>query len=773
MEARYPARIRSSSLGAKLILFSSLLTVGVVSVSLLAVSVQIRLHTRGLLAAVAATHQRMILKLQKRNLEDLVRTSALMTKNPTLRAAIETYRYESTSASPPRSDLLATIQNETEKIAGSLGKDILVVTDLEGKVLAASDGSGNRARMGEDLSPRVIVRRALAQTTPINAENFAVLNLDGQYFQAGCVPIVLQGYIIGTLILGDRLDRGFANRLRESFDSEIVVSLGGRPISSTLALGSGAVDLDAGASSPGGPGSQSATLLLGGEEYVAATLPLGSDDAGRPATLYLLHPLTRVLNQSNRSMRELLLCCGLLAVLVAGFGAWVVSRSVLRPLENFVAFMGSVAQSGDHSRRFQDSRMGVEVRILSEAYNQLMDSLLHHEEQIVLRAKEDLTRLERLKESEKLAALGRMLSGAAHEINNPLTGVVGNAQLLLADRTVGGELRTRIEKVEQGAQRIVALVRKLLRIAHRDSGKRSTIDLNQVIRDTVALRHLDFNAVGMSIVLELSSDPIQVYANELELQQVFLNIVNNAHDALKEATEQPQPMLRIRTSAAEDRASVTFTDNGPGMQSPKQVFDHFYTTKEIGKGTGLGLAISYAIVRDHGGQISAENVPDGGARFRIDLPLTEWKGAEEEAGPPAQEAGFASQQPIAASVLVVDDEPAVIELQATILESLGASVITAATGARAIELLGDKDFDLIVSDLRMPGGVSGQDLFRWVVANRPSVSRVFLFITGDTAGEEAQAFLQESGRPCLLKPFSVGEYVSAVREVLHEFQPTC
>jgi signal transduction histidine kinase/CheY-like chemotaxis protein len=761
------SRMRSASLSTKLILFSALLTALAVGVAFLALSLELRKQTRRLLADTLAQHQKMLLEVQRRGLEELLRASTLMSDSPTLRAAMETYRSEMSQRAGRRSDLLATIQTEAEKIAGGLGRDLLIVTDRDGRVLAVGGRPEDRPGVGEDLSTRSIVHHALEQDAPVGTGNFSVLRVRGRYFQTGSVPIVLQGFIIGTLTLGDRIDQGFVERLHRSFDSEIVVTGGNGVLGSTLSGTPWPVDASAPRNPEGGASSDVARVVtIAGDEYVTAPLTLGVDEDGRPVTLHLLHSLTLALDEASRSLLKTLVGYGSLVVMIAGLCASVVARSVLRPLEGFVKFMRSAADSGDRARHFDATDAGAEVRLLSDTFGRLMDSLRRHEERLLATAREDLVRLERLKESEKLAALGRLLSGAAHEINNPLTGVVGNIEMLLASPGLAPDLEAKLETIRKEGQRIVALVRNLLKVAHRDSGQRAIVDLNQVIRDTAALRRHDYERAGMRIVLDLAPAPIRLPASELELHQVFLNIINNAYDALK--TTQGRPALTIRTSAADDEATVVFTDNGPGIEDPSQVFEHFYTTKPVGQGTGLGLSISQAIVQSHGGRIAAENSPEGGARFTVVLPRAGSAPAEAAPARPAAEPIPARHRLLPVSILVVDDEPVVLELQMAILGSLGAKAVGVRSGAEAIDQLRTRDFDLIVSDLLMPGDVSGKDLYAWVAAHRRSGTRGFLFVTGDTVGEAA--FLQQATSRCVLKPFTMEEYVSALRETWNGLQ---
>jgi signal transduction histidine kinase/ActR/RegA family two-component response regulator len=590
--------------------------------------------------------------------------------------------------------------------------------------------------------------------------------------------------VIGTLALGERLDQGFVERLRDAFGSDIVVTAGSRVLGTTLPRGAadaaawpedpGSVSApapsavppvssgaDPAAAGAGGPPDAAHVIAIAGEEYVAAPAVIGRDQEGRAVSLHLLRSLSAALAGPHRSLLATLLGYGSLVVFLAGVSASVVGRSVLRPLDGLVAFMRSAAAGADRSRRFRHEGAGAEVRVLGEAFNRLLDALEEHERRLLQDAREEMHRLERLKESEKLAALGRMLSGAAHEINNPLTGVVGNIEMLLEQGGLDERVRRRLEQVRGEGRRIVALVRNLLKVARRGGGPRQTVDLNLVVRDAAALRRHDFERARVGLVLDLADRPIPLPADALELQQVFVNVINNAFDALH--GRPGRPSLTVRTFDDAGQATVTFADNGPGMERPDQVFEHFYTTKPVGQGTGLGLSISQAIVQDHGGRITAENAPGGGALFRVVLPT----GAAPAAGPsPAPPEAPAARRPLPASVLVVDDEPVVLELQMAILDGLGARAVAARSGREALDLLQARDFDLIVADLMLPGEIGGEEIHRWARANRRAGARGFLFVTGEVGGGAAAAATARR----LQKPFTMDEYVAALREAWDELQ---
>jgi signal transduction histidine kinase/CheY-like chemotaxis protein len=759
---------RSLSVGAKLIFSSTALTIVAVSLAFLVFSVSVKRHTERRLAATLGKHQQTLSNLQREKLDELLRISTLMTDSPTLRAAMETFASESSPSSAVRSDLLATIQTEADKVAQGLGRDLLVVTDRNGMVLAAAGPEGSHRHAGEDLSSVPIIREVLQQDDQLGERNLSVLELDGGYARVGSAPILLQGFIIGTLTLGDRIDRGFASRLQQSFDCDVMIVAGDKVVSSTLPSAiapAEARSLSAlAASARGAP----QVVRLAGDDYVTARLSLGGGGAGPDVDLYLLNSMSKSLGDSKGFLFWVVLLSGGLAVTAAGIAAWVFSRSVLRPLESFVAFIRSVAISGDHAKRFDGAGSCAEVETLSVAYNHLMESLLAHERRLMQNALDELDRLERLKESEKLAALGRMLSGAAHEINNPLTGVLGNVEMLLRGERLDAETRERLETVRKEGQRVAALVRHLLKVSHRDTGEKAIVDVSQILREAADVRRHDFTGAGMTLELVLAEGPIRVLGSELELHQLFLNIVNNAFDALKEGT--PSRRLAVRTSIAGDKVRIVFADNGPGMKNPKQVFEHFYTTKPVGQGTGLGLSICYAVVQQHGGRISAENGEEGGARFTIELPLAPTREVKKEPRPADAVAPAAATGPFAGSVLVVDDEPTLVDLQKDILEALGAVVVGVSSGSEAIEHLQRRTFDLIVTDMRMPGGISGQDLFRWVESHAPESTKGFVFVTGDNAGDGSRDFVDRVGARCVMKPFSMDEYVKTMRETIGEIR---
>ena len=358
---------RKSSLSTKFVLLSTLLTVVAVSAAFFVLSFSLKRHTRRLLAGTLAQHQTTLSALQHGSLNELLRTSTLMTDSPTLRAAMETFVSERTDPrSGVRPDLLATIQTEARKVAAGLGRDLLVLTDANGEVLAVT-GTGPVPRVGAVLTNYPIVRDVLVQNQPIGPNNFAALDFDGTKARVGCVPIVLQGFIIGALIVGDWIDEDFARDIARSFDCDVFIVANDEIVATTFSRSATTDELLATTLASPGNEDASRVVRLAGDEYVSAKGTLGHDGRGHDVRLYLLTSLTGQLADSNRYLLLSLLFCGVWAVIVAGTSAWWMSRSLLRPLDCFVRFMRAVASSKDHTKRFEIRAPSAEVETLNDA----------------------------------------------------------------------------------------------------------------------------------------------------------------------------------------------------------------------------------------------------------------------------------------------------------------------------------------------------------------------------------------------------------------------
>jgi two-component system NtrC family sensor kinase len=225
----------------------------------------------------------------------------------------------------------------------------------------------------------------------------------------------------------------------------------------------------------------------------------------------------------------------------------------------------------------------------------------------------------KLMHAEKMAAVGQLVSGVAHEVNNPLTAILGFTDLLLENPEIPDTARKDLRVILQEAQRTKQIVQNLLSFARQMPPQKSPVQLNAILHRTVQLRSYDFRSRGAEVIEHLDESLQQVIGDSHQLQQVFLNILNNAYDAVRD-TGRPA-RIEITTTNRGSLVEATFRDNGQGISSPERIFDPFFTTKDVGKGTGLGLSICYGIVHEHGGEISCHNNSDGeGATFTVRLP---------------------------------------------------------------------------------------------------------------------------------------------------------
>jgi two-component system NtrC family sensor kinase len=227
----------------------------------------------------------------------------------------------------------------------------------------------------------------------------------------------------------------------------------------------------------------------------------------------------------------------------------------------------------------------------------------------------------KLSHSEKMATIGQLVSGVAHEVNNPLAAILGFTDLLLENPEIPEAAREDLRIILQETQRTKEIVQDLLSFARQRPAQREAVQVNAILRQTIKLRSYDFSSHGVEVVEEFDEGIAPTLGDAQQLQQVFLNILNNAYDAIQESGNHGK--IRIRTRRTQDSVEIAFIDNGIGVTEPERIFDPFFTTKQVGKGTGLGLSICYGIVRAHGGEVLCwNNSQESGSTFVVRLPLT-------------------------------------------------------------------------------------------------------------------------------------------------------
>jgi two-component system, NtrC family, sensor kinase len=361
---------------------------------------------------------------------------------------------------------------------------------------------------------------------------------------------------------------------------------------------------------------------------------------------------------------------------------------------------------------------------------------------------------DRLIQSEKLTAIGQLIAGVAHDLNNPLTSVIGFADFLAELAEVPPKIREPLRVIQQEAERASKIVKNLLSFARRQEARQRAA-LRPILDATLGLFRNNLSAEQVTLQAEIEDDLPDLDLNPTQIQQVFVNLIQNAAHAITAAGRPGMVSLRARRWM--DGIAVDITDDGPGM-SPEvaaHVFEPFFTTKPEDLGTGLGLSISQGIVKEHGGRITLTTAPGQGATFTIELP-GRVRVADVPRGPTEPD----DLSPL--RVLVVDDEPHILHYIRATLEAWGHSVATASDGEAGLEQAIAEPFDLIISDLRMPRA-GGREFYEALLRRKPGAADRVAFSTGDTVRGDTLDFLEAKGRPCLQKPFSLTELRALLR----------
>jgi signal transduction histidine kinase/CheY-like chemotaxis protein len=388
----------------------------------------------------------------------------------------------------------------------------------------------------------------------------------------------------------------------------------------------------------------------------------------------------------------------------------------------------------------------------------------------------------KLLQTEKLAALGQMVSSVAHELSNPLTSILGYAQRLLVRQDTNGRAEE-ARQIYQEAERASTILRQLLLNAREALPERRLVSLNQIVLRSMELQ--GFVLMEEKIRVEIDLDPTLplVQGDPGHLQQVLMNLMGNARQALQQ--QALGGTIRLRTTrVGVRRVLLEVADNGPGVPQAIQarIFDPFFTTKPAGVGTGLGLAIVLSAVREHGGQVHVLSPPEGGAVFQIELPAAVESLHREPASPappkkvsPFPEAAAPTRFGDAdattfgaengACVLVVEDEPTVARLIADVLEDEGMHVDVLLDGREALTRAARKSYDLVICDMKMPG-LDGQHFYKSLEQAGNPLRKHFLFVTGDIVAAQTREFLEQNHLPHVAKPFRVEELTEKVHAML-------
>ncbi len=595
-----------------------------------------------------------------------------------------------------------------------------------------------------------------------------VVGLDGNAYHVISVPVAAptSGPLTGALTVAIHLNEATLKELKLP-RTEILLVIDNRVAVSTvpgIELPDSLLRQAAPPSDPteAAPVQSVRRVIMAGEHFMARAGDIDAAGPGRQGIHYVMFSSYEQRLQALAQTRRELVGLSVAAILVSALVvSWFVRRAT-RPLRALRDSAEAVGR-GDFSRRIERFSND-EYGDLAVAFNQMTTNLQTSRTELERAMQTVKATQEQLIQSEKLSAVGQFVAGVAHELNNPLTAVIGFSELLQSMES-NEKIRGHLDRIAKSAHRCHKIVHSLLSFARQEAPERKLVALHTVIEEVLEIMAYDLRTSNVTVVKEFAPTVPPIMADPHHLQQVFVNILGNARQAIEPF--QREGRIVVRTSTENGWVKIEFQDNGPGIRPEHlaRIFDPFFTTKPAGKGTGLGLSLSYGLIQEHGGRISARSELGQGAAFTIELPVASASAATQTIRRSGTPWPFApSGGPTGKSILVIDDEEWILDLARELLQGDGHAVETASSGQRALELLSRQKFDVLVSDWKMPG-LNGIRLYEHLVATHPESAKRMFFMTGDVVSDTFQAFLQQHNLTCLSKPFAISEFRSAVNRM--------
>ena len=465
--------------------------------------------------------------------------------------------------------------------------------------------------------------------------------------------------------------------------------------------------------------------------------------------------------QINRAIRDLL---GLQESEIVGEKCYRLFHKTEHPIEDcpFLKLLKSKQPERKIMDIFGDGRQFEVVCYPLFDENQTITGTIH----IVEDMTQKLAMQKEIFQKEKLATLGEIIAGVAHELNNPLTGVLGFADLLLEESELPEAVREDLLIIKQEAERSRRIVRNLLTFARQMDFKKEPQDINFIIEKTIELVEYDLRSKGVTFVRNFGKNLPFIMADFFQLQQVFVNLINNASQAI--LSKKQSGRITFTTRVVDNFVEIAVEDDGPGI-SPDilhKIFDPFFTTKEVGKSTGLGLSVSFGIVHEHDGKITVKSEMGKGTVFTLRFPFLENSKILES----SEEKKSSIQNIKGKKILVVDDEEVILSLLRLIYGKAGNRIETAKNGRKALEKLETDSFDLILADLRMPE-MDGEQFFAHLKEKSPELTSRIIFMTGDAISDKTQQFFEKNRLPYLIKPFDMNDLKTLILNIFSENNP--
>jgi signal transduction histidine kinase/ActR/RegA family two-component response regulator len=575
------------------------------------------------------------------------------------------------------------------------------------------------------------------------------------------------GEIAGVVTFGVPISPDEAQDIKQVTRSEIVFLADGKVVASSLAshdldpqLASGFGKLSDADAHP--DGHQTGEIVLAKEHYLcqAGYFPSLSGD-GRLG--YLL--LSSYYGQSTvdlKKTQQMLLVVGLMGVSLSTLIVWLLVGRVTQPLRQLRDSAEAVGR-GDFSRRVEVTSSD-ECGELAAVFNQTTENIKTSREQLEKTVETLKTTQNQLIQSEKLSGIGEFVAGVAHELNNPLTSVMGFAELL-QQSDMAEQQRRYLDVIAKSAKRCQKIVASLLSFARRHAPERKVVCVNEIVESAVEILQYQMRTSNIEVITQLDPNLPATEVDSHQMQQVFLNIINNARQAME--GRPTKGLLRVTTESSDGKVRIIIQDNGPGIppENITKIFNPFFTTKEVGKGTGLGLSLCYGLVSEHGGTITPSSEPGQGATFTIELPVCHALAGAADKKATGPLPVHARSEGVGKRVLVIDDEDTILQMINAALTMNGYKVDVARDGESALRRLGQYHYDLALCDWKMPG-LNGQQVYERLHATDPDMSRRIIFITGDVVNEKTQQFLSSQHKVCLSKPFTLGEFRTAINRVM-------
>jgi two-component system, NtrC family, sensor kinase len=708
-------------------------------------------------------HQSSLDQLEKEARHQLLTADAVFQNSVDLRSRQLLARYHNMVADPVFAAVsqLHDPATMTHHLASRLEKlesdaDVMIFLDERGFPVASAQRHAHLRLIDFEKSTSQIVDRAL-----LGQASFTLVPVEAAVFNAIAIPVMVNEKLNGVLLIGAKISINTLKELTSLIGGDGVFVANSNVAASTLTkseIQASILPHWNSAANPGGSHVQ--PVVIDRIHYLA----LASRFPGAPPQAdlgYVLLLSYETALQQLRQTEATLWLISALGLVVSTAAIWLVIGKVTAPLRELRAVAEAVG-NGDYSRKVQVPSSD-ELGQLAYAFNHMTKNIRHSHAELQRTVQTLKATQAQLIQSETLSAVGEFVAGVAHELNNPLTSVIGFAELL-KQVDLHPKHRSYLHYIVKSTERCHKIVQGLLSFARQHPPERVLINVNDMVGAVLEILAYEMRTSNIEIEREFDAAVPKILGDSHQLQQVILNILNNARQAIE--THCPNGRIRIGTEGNDSHVRIIFEDNGPGIspENLNKIFDPFFTTKPIGKGTGLGLSLCYGIVREHGGAITAHSLPDRGATFVIELPAQK----------PAQ--GDKSGQDSSAAInlkgegkriLVIDDEEWILELVRQILQQDGFQVDLANDGEAALNHVSRGQYEMLVCDWKMPG-LSGTQLYERIAEAAPDAARRLMFMTGDVVSDSFQDFLRRHSKSCLSKPFSVQEFRCSIEAFMKD-----